>query len=77
MLNLSAASAVDSTGLTQAEVGPPAPSQPAGADVFWQEPCLSRLNMPVPSPAEDVGPHAEQSEDMLSHNEAKGLAQTC
>ena len=74
---LSAAFDVNSAGLTQAEVGPPAPSQPTGADVFWQSLHLSRLNMSVPSQAEDVWKHAERSEGMLSHIEAKGLAQTC
>ena len=45
--------------------------------MFWQSLCLSRLNMSVPSQAEDVWKHAERSEGMLSHIEAKGLAQTC
>ena len=45
--------------------------------MFWQEPCLSRLNMSVPSQAGDVWKHAERSEGMLSHIEAKSLAQTC
>ena len=39
--------------------------------------CLSRLNVSVPSQAEDVWKHAERSEGMLSHIEARGLAQTC
>ena len=49
---LSAASAVDSTGLTQAQVNLPEPMC-SGRTL-----CLSRLNMSVPSQAEDVWKHA-------------------
>ena len=38
--------------------------------MFWQSLCLSRLNMSVPSQAEDVWKHAERSEGMLSHIKA-------
>ena len=74
---LSVASAVDSTGLTQAEVGPQLQVNLPEPMCSGRSLCLSRLNMSVPSQAEDVWKHAERSEGMLSHIEAKGLAQTC